>query len=66
MREVRLLVVLSLVEAERVDDIDDSLGRVLGLLLTILSRRVGANICAGIVRPLVLVSCIVAQLELFP
>lgn len=45
--EVRLLVERGLVEAERVDDIDDGLGAVLGLLLGLLSGRVGTNICDG-------------------
>lgn len=43
--EVRLLVERGLVEAERVDDVDDGLGLVVGTLVTaLLSRGVGTDV----------------------
>ena len=44
MGKIRLLVELSLVQAERVDDINDGLGGVIGTLIGLLSRGVGANV----------------------
>jgi hypothetical protein len=43
--EVALLVEASLVQAERVDDVDLLLGRVLGTLLLLLGGSIGTSVC---------------------
>jgi hypothetical protein len=48
--EVALLVEASLVQAERVDDIDDLLRSIVGALLSLLGRCVGTSVC-GMVSP---------------
>jgi hypothetical protein len=47
--EVALLVEAGLVQAERVDDIDLSLGLVVGTLLGLLGGSVGTSVCAILV-----------------
>jgi hypothetical protein len=44
MGEIRLLVERGLVQAERVDDVDDGLRLVLGTLISLLGRGVGADV----------------------
>lgn len=44
MGKIRLLVELSLIQAERVDDINDGLSSVISTLVGLLGRGVGANV----------------------
>lgn len=44
MGKIRLLVELSLIQAERVDDINDGLSSVISTLVSLLGRGVGANV----------------------
>lgn len=44
MGKIRLLVELSLIQAERVDNINDGLSSVISTLVGLLGRGVGANV----------------------
>lgn len=45
MAKICLFVERGLVQAERVDDIDNGLGLVIGVLGSFLGRGVGTNVC---------------------
>ena len=55
--EVALLVEAGLVQAERVDNVDLGLGRVLGTLLLLLSGSIGTSVCVVSVFCMVHLPC---------